>query len=109
MHLDLDDTVAAAGLAPSAFHIETETALLVSSGLGVGRGREQLADLIENTCICGGIGSGRPPDGGLVDTDHFIQLFLSQDFFMFSRYDPGAVQISRKGFIKHLVDQRTLS
>ena len=109
MHLDLNDTVAAAGLTPSAFHIEAETALLVSSCLGVGRGREQLADLIEHSCICGGIGSGRPPDGRLVDADHFVQLFLSQNFFVFSRYDPCPVQISCKCFIKHFVDQGALS
>ena len=76
---------------------------------GVGRGREQLADLIEHSCICGGIGSGRPPDGRLVDADHFVQLFLSQNFFVFSRYDPCPVQISCKCFIKHFVDQGTLS
>ena len=35
MHLDLDDSVTAAGLAPSALDIKTETAFLVALCLGI--------------------------------------------------------------------------
>ena len=48
VHLDLDDTVALAGLAPPTFYVERETPRLVAARLRLGQPREPLADRFLN-------------------------------------------------------------
>ena len=52
VHLDLELTVAAAGLAASAAHVEAEAPRVVASRLRVRRGGEQVADVIKEIGIC---------------------------------------------------------
>src|SRR5699024_8655225 len=59
MHLDLDDAVAAAGLAAASLHLEAEPALFISPCLCIRRGSEQIPDHVEHPCIGSGIGTGR--------------------------------------------------
>ena len=63
MHLDLQDAVAGAGLAPAALYIETEAAFLVASRLRVRRGRKEIPDQVKYAGVRRRIGPGRPPDG----------------------------------------------
>ena len=74
MHLDFDDSVAGAGLTAATFHIEAETTLLIALALGVGCGREQVADLVEYAGVSGWVGTGRPPNRGLVDGNDLVKL-----------------------------------
>ena len=51
MHLNLDNSVAAAGLTPAAFYIKTEAPLIISLCLCI-RGRcKQIPDHVKHTCI----------------------------------------------------------
>ena len=91
VHLDLDDPVSAAGLAPAALDVKAEPALGIASGLGVRRRGEQVPDQVKHPRIGRRIGAGRPPDGGLVDGDDLIQLFHPVDSIMLSRNSSGPV------------------
>ena len=72
MHLNLDDTVTAAGFASSAFHVEAETALAVSLRLGIRCGSKQVTDHIEHTGVGSRIGTRGTPDRRLVNVDDLI-------------------------------------
>ncbi len=99
MHLDLDDPVAAAGLAPAALNIKAEPALGVASGLGVGGGGEQVSDQVEDAGVGGRVGPRRPSDRGLVDGDDLIQLLRSLQALELTRDGPGPVQLFRQGLV----------
>src|SRR5215470_4242257 len=62
VHLDLDDTVALAGLAPPAFDIEGEPPGVVAARLGFGQPREPLPDRREGARVGGRIGTRRAAD-----------------------------------------------
>src|SRR3546814_13711652 len=55
MHLDLDQPVAGAGLAPPALDVEAEPPGLVPARLAFGQPREPVADDREGACVSGGI------------------------------------------------------
>ena len=79
VHLDLDRAVAGAGLAAAALDVEREPALLVAAHLGLGRGREQLAHVVEDTGVRRRVGPRRTPDRRLVDVDHLVDLVQALD------------------------------
>ena len=109
MHLNLDDTVTAAGFAASAFYIEAETPLIISLGLCIRCGSKEIANLIKYTGIGGRVGSGCSSDGGLVDIDYFIKLFNALNAFMLAGDASGTIQFPRKMLVQDFVDQRTLT
>jgi hypothetical protein len=53
VHLDLDDTVALAGLAPAALYVEGETSRLVTPGTGFRQAREPVPDRREGAGVGG--------------------------------------------------------
>jgi hypothetical protein len=55
VHFDLDDAVALARFAASAFDVEAEAPVLVAAHLGVLREREQLADHVERARVGRGV------------------------------------------------------
>src|SRR5687767_3928554 len=72
VHLDLDDAVALACLAPSALDVEAEAAVLVPAHLGVlGEGVE-LPDHVEGAGVGGGVGPWGSSYGGLVYVDDLV-------------------------------------
>ena len=85
MHLDLQDTVSAAGLTAAALHVEAETAFLVASRFGIRRGRKEISDQIKDSRIGRRVGTGCPSDRGLVDIDDLVQLLQTQNIFMLAR------------------------
>ena len=109
MHLDLDNTVAAARLAASALDVEAETALAVTLGLGVRGGGEQVPDQVEHARVGGRVGPGGAPDGGLVDGDDLVQLFHALDALVPAGNGSGPVQLPGQGLVENLVNQRTLA
>ena len=79
VHLDLELPVAGAGLAASAADVEAEAPVRVAARLGVGRGGEQVADVVEQVGVGRGVGARRAPDGGLVDADDLVEILLALD------------------------------
>ena len=51
MHLDLDDSVASAGLAAAALYVEAEATLLIAAHLRFIRVRIQIADIVKDARI----------------------------------------------------------
>src|SRR5699024_12014292 len=79
VHLDLDEAVAGAGLAPAAPDVEAEPAGAVAPGLGLRGGSEQVPDVVEHAGVGGGVGPGGAADGTLVDADDLVQPLLPLD------------------------------
>ena len=106
VHLDLQHAVAAAGLAAAALGVEGESSLAVAPGLGLLGGGEQIADLVEQPRIGGGIGAGGAADGALVDAHHLVQELLA--LYGVVPAGPGlhAVQVCPQALEDDLVDQR---
>ncbi len=74
VHLDLDDTVALAGLAAPALDVEAEPPRLVAARLGFGQAGEPVADRGEGAGIGGGVRARRAPDRALVDVDDLVEM-----------------------------------
>ena len=105
MHLNLNDTITAAGFTAAALDIEAESSFLVAPRLRILRRSKQIPDLIKHTCIRCRIGTGRSSNGRLVNIDHLVKLFHSFDFFVLSGNCPGMVQLPLERFVKHFVCQ----
>ena len=74
MHLDLNDAVAAAGLAAAAFDVEAEAAFFVAAQLRLRQTREQIPDMVEHARIGRRIGTRRSADRRLVDIDDLVNV-----------------------------------
>src|SRR5260370_34634753 len=74
VHLDLDDPVALARLAPPALHVEAESARLVATHLRFGQAREQLAHVCEHPRVSRWVRSRRSPDPRLVTVDPLVEI-----------------------------------
>ena len=109
MHLDLNNTVAAAGLASSAFYVETKTSLVVTFRFCIGCGCKQVADQVKYTGVRCRVGTRRSSDRRLVDGNDLVQLLHALDGIMFSCDGSGTVQLLRQCLVYDLVDQRTLT
>ena len=109
MHLDFQHAVAAAGLAAAALGVEGESSRAVAPGLGLLGGGEQIADLVEQPRVGGGIGAGRPADGALVDAHHLVQELLA--LYGVVPAGPGLhpVQVCPQTLEDDLVDQGGLA
>ena len=85
MHLDLDGAVPGAVFAAPALDVEAEPSRLVAPHLGLGGGREQLADMVEHAGIGGRVGTRGPPDGRLVNGDYLVQVVQAVDALVQAR------------------------
>ena len=109
MHLNLDDAVAFAGLAPAALHVEAETAGLVTAHPGFRSLAEQFAHRVEQPGVGGRIRSRRATDRRLVDVDDLVDIFRATDLPMLSRTGTGSVNFLRQRLIQNFVDQGTFA
>jgi hypothetical protein len=75
VHLDLDEAVALARLAPPALDVEAEAPGLVAARGAFGQAGEPVADVGEGAGIGGGVGARGAADGGLVDVDDLVEIF----------------------------------
>ena len=105
VHLDLDQAVAAAGLAAAALGVEGEAAGGIASELCVPGGGVQVPDVVEYAGVGGGVGPWRSADGALVQGDNLVHIFKALDPGAFSRARFCPVLFRRQGFIQNLVDQ----
>ena len=109
VHLDLDEAVSGAGLAPPAPHVEGEAARPVAPGLGVGGRGEEVPDVVKEAGVGGGVGAGRTADGGLVDVDDLVQILLPLDGVVPAGADLHPVEIGPQLFVEDLIDQGGLA
>ncbi len=108
MHLDLDDAVAAAGLAPTSPHVEGEPAGLVAAHPGLRRLREESADPVEDTGVGGRVGARRAADGRLVYINDLIYMLDAQDFLVVSPDRACAVEQVGEAAVQDVLHQRGL-
>ena len=85
VHLDGDDAVALAGLAPPAFHVEREAARPEPAGPGVRHHREQVADEREQPGVGRRVRARRAADGRLIDLDHLVDELDAVDAIVRAR------------------------
>ena len=96
MHLNLKDSVAAASLTASTLYVEAETSLFIAALLRLRRRSKQITNLVKYACIGGRIGTGCPANRRLINCDHLIQLFRSDQHFVLPRECPRPIQNPRK-------------
>src|SRR5262249_37553090 len=75
VHLDLEQTVALAFLAPAAFHIETESSGFIAPNSRGGKAREQIANGIKHPGIGRRVAPRGASDWRLVNDDDLIEVF----------------------------------
>ena len=105
MHLNLKYSVSGTRLSSSAFDIETESALLIAFGLGIGGSRKKITYQVKYSGISSGVGSGSPSDGRLVYVVDFVQLFHTFDTLVSAGNAAGTVQFSRQMLVEDLIHQ----
>ena len=105
MHLDLDDTVALAGLAASAFDVEGEPARRVAAGAGLWKVREPFADWRERAGIGRWVRARRPADWLLIDVDDLVQQFDPVDPAVLAGQATCAVQLTGECPVKGIDDK----
>ncbi len=105
VHLDLYDTVTAAGLAAAAFDVEAEAALVVSAYLSLGHAGEEVADGGEHPGVGGGIGAGGAADGRLVDIDDLVDVLQSLDGPEFAGGLSEVVDDVRRALVQDFIDE----
>ncbi len=109
VHLDLDGAVAGARLAAPALDVEAEAPGLVAAHLGLGRGREQLAHVVEDAGVGGRVGARGAADRRLVDVDDLVDLVHAVDPRVAARHRARPVELLGQGVVEDVVDQRRLA
>ena len=102
VHLDLDQTVALAGLAAATLDVEAEPAGAIAAGLGFRQTGEPVADRLEGAGIGRGVGPWRAADRRLVDVDDLVEQFQALDPLIGRRRVRGVVQPPRGGLVERL-------
>src|SRR5690606_1473038 len=109
VHLDLDGAVAGARLAAPALDVEAEAARLVAADLRLRRGGEQLAYVVEDAGVGGGVGARGAADRRLVDVDDLVDQIDAEDAGVAAGHRARAVQLLGQGVVEDVVDQRGLT
>ena len=109
VHLDLEDTVALAGLAAAALDVEAEAAGLVAAHARLARLAEELADRVEDTRVRRRIRARRAADWLLVDVDDLVDVLESLDLLVFARLTLRVVEPRGDALVEDLVDERRLA
>src|ERR1022692_3624017 len=105
VHLDALQTIALAGFAAAAFHIEAEAAGFVAALARFGQHGVEIANGRENTGVGGRIRSGSAADGRLVDLDNFVDMFQTFDGIMLAGIVVGAVDFFGERTVEDIVDE----
>ena len=105
VHLDLEDTVALAGLAAASPDVKAEPARAIAPHLGVLCLRKDGADVVEDAGIGGRVGAGCPANGLLVDADDLIHKFEALYPIASACAGTRAVQLTGQRLIQDLIDE----
>src|SRR5690606_5520598 len=109
VHLDLDGAVAGARLAAPALDVEAEPARLVAADLGLGGGREQLADVVEDAGVGGRVGPRGAADRRLVDVHDLVGVLDAEDAGVPAGDGTRAVELLCQRVGAYVVDLRGLA
>ena len=109
VHLDLDDAVAVAGLAPSPLHIEAEPSRLVASHPCIRQHGKEVPDVVEDSRIGGRIGSRRSPDRALINADDLVDMVDPVNGLHVSDFPLGVVELLSQGRKEDFIDQAALA
>src|SRR5690606_31457796 len=109
VHLDLDGAVTLAGLAPAALDVEGEAPGLVAAFASLRRPGVQVADLGEDAGVRCRVRARGPADRRLVDLDHLVEVFGTDDASMGAGCGLGAVQLLGERRTQDAVNQRRLA
>ena len=104
-----DDALPAAVLAAAALDVEAEPRGRVAARLGLGRGGEELPDLVVDADVGGGVGARRAPDRRLVDVDDIVEVLDPLDAVVLAGEHAAVVEERVELLVEDLVDQRALA
>ena len=79
VHLYLDGSVALAGIATTAGHVEGKPSRLVAAGLGLGHGSEQRQNPVEELRVGGWVAARSSSNRRLIDVDRLVDLIEPLD------------------------------
>src|SRR5687767_2036834 len=108
LHLDLDDPVARARLAPPALHVEGEAAGRVAADPGVGDLAEDVADRREEAGVGRGVRARCAADRRLVDVDHLVEELDALDDVVLARALLRLRDRLRETAVQDVVHERAL-
>ncbi len=106
VHFNGDGSVPRAVLAASAFDIEAETALLITTNLGFLSLGKQRPDFVEDAGVGRRVGTRSPPDGGLVDVHNLVEQLNFFNPSMFARNVAGPIESVGESSVENVVHQR---
>jgi hypothetical protein len=113
VHLDLLEALAFAGLAAAAAgfgsDVEGEASGLVAADLGFLGGDEDLANVVEDADVGGGVAAGRAADGRLIDLDDAVEGLGPLERPVGARLLAGADELVLGRGEQDVVDERGLA
>src|SRR5437773_10656715 len=109
MHLDAEETVAATGLAATAFDVEGKAPGPVAAYASIRRLGEELAYDREESRVRGRVGARRATDRRLVDIDHLVEKLPTLERVVLARARLRLVELARDRWEKRIDDQRALA
>ncbi len=109
VHLDLHEAVARARLTPATLRVEREAAWAVAARARVRRGREQVADVVEEVRIRCRVGRRHAPDRTLVDGDDLIEVLQPLDGAELAGAHARVIETGRQLLVDDLIDEAGLA
>ncbi len=109
LHLDLEDPVALAVLAPPALDVEAEATGLVAADPRLGHAREELADRPEQAGVGRRVRARRPADRALVDLDDLVDRVDAVDAIVRTGLVARAVELAGELAVEDLGHERALA
>jgi hypothetical protein len=85
IHLNAPQAIPLARFASAALDVKAETARFVATFAGFREHGKKFANGRENAGVGGGIRARRAADRGLIDLNHFVDIFNAQNFAVRSR------------------------
>ena len=102
VHLDLDQPVAGARLAPPALDVEAEPPGLVAAREAFGQAGEPVADVGEGAGVGRRVAARGAADRRLVDVDDLVEMLQPVDAVVRPGEDARAVQLARGGGVERV-------
>ena len=102
VHLDFDQPITAARLAPPALDVEAEAAWLIPARAAFREPCKPIPDVGKSPGVSGWIGTRRAANGGLVNIDHLVEILQPFDLFMLARNNPRAIERPRGGGVERI-------
>src|ERR1039458_2776151 len=109
VHLDLDQAVALAFLAATAFDVEAEAPRAVAANLGRGQAREEVPDMVEHAGIGRWVAARGAANGRLINDDHLVEILEALEGTVQARALFGAEELPHQCPAQYVVHERALA